>query len=294
MGAQRPWPQSGFTLVEMAVVLVIIGLLVMTVFPALTISRLAAQRSVTQNNLQALMLATAAFVQANGCVPCPTPAATAGSGFGRVRGDTVAAFCNGCPTAEGLPPFVSLGVASNIAHDGWGHWIAMRVDPSLTAAALGTTVPPTSPCTAADVTAKICTVPGASQKGLCQPSLASSKTANPVLIATPGGAQQPAAVLFVSYGSKGYGAFQADAMPFAINYTNGCRLNFPTVAGACVQSLTCSAPSTGLAYAMCNASGANSFYNAVGQSGYDDMMAFADRNSLVSMLGNGAACQAGS
>src|SRR5580704_2122951 len=103
--------RQGFTLVEMAVVLVIIGLLIMTVFPALIALRMGSQRSLTQSNLQALMLATAAYVQANGCVPCPVPLVVGvpppAGGFGRVRGDTVAAACNGCPAPEGIPPFAS-------------------------------------------------------------------------------------------------------------------------------------------------------------------------------------------
>jgi len=57
--------QAGFTLVEMAVVLIIVGLLILTVFPALLAVRSASQRNATQTNLHSLMQATAAFVQAN-------------------------------------------------------------------------------------------------------------------------------------------------------------------------------------------------------------------------------------
>ena len=87
---RRPSPvvcRQGFTLVEMSIVLVVIGLIIMAVLPSLTAARAASQRSLTQANLQALMLATAAYAQANGCLPCPAPAATSGPGFGRVRGD---------------------------------------------------------------------------------------------------------------------------------------------------------------------------------------------------------------
>jgi prepilin-type N-terminal cleavage/methylation domain-containing protein len=281
----------GFTLVEMSVVLVIIGLLILTVFPALTAARLVNQRSATQSNLQSLMLAAASFVQANGCLPCPTPASATGAGFGRVRGDTATKACNGCATAEGIPPFVSLGIAPNLAHDGWGNWISMRVDPALTASALGGTVPPATPCGATDLAAPVtptCTLLNASQKGLCQSGLAA---ANRVSVQTPGGAAQQAAVLFISYGSKGYGSLMAAAQPIAINFNGGCRLNFPGLGAACLQSLSCASPSAGAAYAACNADGKNQFYNAAMQDGYDDMLAFADRNTLVSMLGNGASCQ---
>lgn len=283
---------SAFTLVEMSVVLVIIGLLIVTVFPALTIARTSGQRSLTQSNLQSLMTATAAYVQANGCVPCPTPATISGAAFGHVRGDTQSLACNGCAVVEGIPPFLSLGIPANVAHDGWGRWITMRVDPALTTAALGTTVPPASPCTAADLAATpvtpTCALLNASQKGLCQTKLSATKRVN---VSMPGGAVQQAAVLFVSHGSAGYGAFLADGEPLFLQQIRGCRLNFPNIATKCVQNLSCTAPNLGPDYAICNATGTNTFYNAQMQDGYDDMMLYADRNMLVSMLGNGSACQ---
>lgn len=299
MASQRPIDHSffthGFTLVEMSVVLVVIGLLILTVFPALTVSRVVAQRAATQSNLNALMLATAAYVQANGCLPCPTPASVVGSGFGHVRGDTNSAACSGCATAEGIPPYASLGIPANTAHDGWGHWISMRIDPALTASVLGTIVPPTVLCSAAALTSNpVCKSTTASQNGLCQASLGSAQSGGAVKISTLGSTQpQPAAVIFVSHGSKGYGAYEAGASPLDTNHSGGCRLNFPDISPSCLQLLACVNPFDGTGYAKCNATGSNSFWNPSPRNDYDDMMVFADRNALVSMLGNGA-CQSGS
>ena len=69
----------------------------------------------------------------------------------------------------------------------------------------------------------------------------------------------------------------------------------------CPQSLSCSVTSTSLGDAECNASNptqsasnTTQFIDAPaqpnGSSTYDDMLLYADRNSLVSMLGNGS-CQ---
>jgi type II secretory pathway pseudopilin PulG len=283
--------QSGVTLVEMAMVLVVIGLIIMTVFPALNALRSSGQRTLTQSNLQSLMLATAAYAQANGCLPCPTPPATLGNGFGHVRGDTSAspAACGTCAAPEGIAPFMALGVTSATAHDGWGHWITMRVDPALTSNPTNTpnpagVIPPTAPCTAADLAANpvtsSCTIQGASQKGLCRAGLA---TTNRIQVTTPGNTNpQQAAVIFVSHGANGFGSFIASAFVLP---DNGAQIPFPSSVPACTGT-------TG--YARCNASGTTQFVNASqvvgGNDPYDDMLAYADRNTLLSMFGNGS-CQ---
>jgi prepilin-type N-terminal cleavage/methylation domain-containing protein len=313
--------RSGFTLVEMAVALIIIGLVILAVFPALMAMRAGSQRGLTQSNLQALMTATAAYAQANGCLPCPTPASAIGNGFGRVRGDASAAppACGICSTAEGIPPFASLGVPAAVAHDGGGHWITMRVDPALTInfgiappakpVACACSAPASGTCTATScstVVNGICT--GApigcacgppvnnvcaplpmsiSQQGLCEPSGTGPgllSKANSIAVQTPGGAKQTAAVLFVSHGANGYGSFYANPVNGA--FGNGWTLTFPPGTASCGVG----------GYAECNSAATNSplFYDAPpvtgGSAAYDDMLAYVDRNTLVSMLGNGS-CQ---
>jgi prepilin-type N-terminal cleavage/methylation domain-containing protein len=290
--------RTGFTLVEMAVVLVIIGLVILTVFPALTAARSGSQRAVTQSNLQSLMLATAAYVQANGCVPCPTPAPVFGNGFGVVAGSTAnpQQTCGACPTAEGIPPYMSLGLPASTAHDGWGHWISMRVDPALTAAF--NVAPPTKPqaCTCSVPTNNVCTpspsncacapavnnvcapLPvGISAQGLCAAGLSSAAR---IGVQTQSGASQQAAVLFISYGARGYGSFIANASRGAVGFANGSRVPFTSDYPSCTNGGT----------AQCNAAGNGQFINAPSTAQYDDMMLFADRNALVSMLGGGS-CQ---
>jgi type II secretory pathway pseudopilin PulG len=314
--------ESGVTLVEMAVVLVVIGLIIFTIFPAINAVRMSSQRSTTQSNLQSLMLATAAYVQANGCLPCPTPAGTIGAAFGLAGSTTgtgaskTSSACGTCSVPEGIPPFISLGIPASTAEDGWGRWITMRVDPALTGNATNFTVvvPPTKPvacacsapvggaCTATPTTCtcstpvnSVCTpLPtGISQQGLCTANLSKSTGAQPITVTAPSGGTQQAAVIFVSHGSNGYGSYVASALSNP-NGTNGCRLQFPTVAQGCPQALSCPAGATGLAAAECNASGTANFVNAAtqlnGSSTYDDLLAYADRNTLVSMFGNGA-CQ---
>ncbi len=288
---------QGFTLIEMAMVLVIVGLVIMIVFPALYAVRLSTQRSVTEANLQALLRATAVYAQANGCLPCPTPALRSGPGFGVVRGDSPPTpACGDCSRPEGIAPFASLGLPAAMAHDGWGRWITMRIDPTL-ANPPNLTVPPTAACRCEDFPpAKLpqgcttagtvdtgCTALGLSQKGLC--SVGPSNTSNMVKVRTIGGNTQYAAAIFVSHGPNGSGAYIAG--PIATG-NNGNRLPFRATP-------PCSA--TG-GFESCNAKSSPSlgdiFFNAPPSGNtadpYDDLLLFMDRNNIVSLLGNGS-CQ---
>ncbi len=270
--------KKAFTLAEMSMVLVVVGLVIMVVFPALTAFRQSMQVSATQSNLQALMRATTAFVQANGCLPCPTPAATTGAGFGRVRGEAGGLACqNNCTVYEGIVPFISMGLPQQIAKDGWGRWITMRVDPALTIN-FGV-VPPTALCVAGDTTPSCVT--GESRKGLCQDGALMSKV-NRVSITTAGGGTQQAALLFLSHGANGFGAFKAD--PAVSAGTNA----HPAFSGGLTP---CSA--TG-GFERCNANGDAAFIEAPFSNDpttpYDDVLLYVGRDALVSSLGN-PACQ---
>jgi hypothetical protein len=243
----------------MAMVLVVIGLVLVTVYPALNAVRVSTQNNLTQSNLQALLRATAVYVQANGCIPCPTPATAIGDNFGRVRGDTSAAACGPCAQAEGIPPFVSLGLPMSMAHDGWGRWITMRVDPALTG---GSSFTPVTPLTGVNQT-----------QGLCSAGLNKN---NAVLVQIQGGGAQPAAVIFLSHGANGCGAFQASALSGSLT---GSRLCFSrSVKPNCAESDE-----------HCNADDNREFVNA-SPAPFDDVLLFTDRNNLVSWLGNGS-CQ---
>ncbi len=271
----------GFTLVEAAMVVVIVGLVAGMVYPAMLALRASTQRAATETALQGLARATAAFVTANGCVPCPTPGAVSGPEFGRVPLDSqgLGLPCGACSShqdwikgrvPEGIPPFISLGLPASAARDGWGLWITMRVDPALTGA-FGV-APPFTPCTTADVTAHICATVGGSTKGLCKSGL--SKTGAPTVQLSDSTQQSvpppSAAVVFVSHGPNGYGAFLASALS---NGLNGERLSFPE-------------PSS--ASEVCNADGNTSFCDYPQGANFDDRLLYFDRNALVSFLGQGA------
>ena len=171
----------------------------------------------------------------------------------------------------------------------------MRVDSGLTNPS-AIFVPPTTPCTQADVNGNLygCTVANSSAKGLCKAGTALNGSAATGIAVTPIaisglGAAQTAAVVFVSHGSTGYGSY--NATPFVSSFFPFSGANFHT----------CNPPNNG--FAECNGAvvGGTSrqFYdatavlnysvaNSTDRDFYDDVLAYADRNTLVSMLGNGA------
>ncbi len=309
-----PNPSSAFTLAEMAIVMVVMGLVVLTVLPALNAVRSANQVALTQSNLRSLMLATAAFAQANGCLPCPAIPNDTLTNFGEMGYESTTISCGACVQPQGIPPFVALGLPPSVARDGWGHWITMRVDPGLTTlptnsancASNGTCssfVPPQSACTAKDnANAGFCLanpvngVPATAEqtisyatKGLCRYNLSSATGAIPIKVTTTkGGPEQKAAVIFISHGSTGYGSFIAapgdsGCMPFPPgSYYPPC--NGTAGFAQCNAAVS--------EYDACTPSASAHFYDmpivASGTDLYDDILAYADRNTLVSMLGNGA------
>lgn len=128
---------AGFTLVEMAVVLVIMGLII-----GATVSFTAAQMdnakmSATKTKQEAIRLALQSFVQRNGRLPCPAPAAsTTGAEAttpGTCAGSTV---INGVTAAErnrrGIVPWAALGLTESAINDGYGRRFTYQVTQSAT------------------------------------------------------------------------------------------------------------------------------------------------------------------
>lgn len=233
---------------EMSMVLVVIGLILTLVYPALVSLRQTTQHNLTASNLTALMRATAAYAQANGCVPCPSRASAPQEGFGRVRGDAVALACGGVCYPEGIPPYISLGLPAAMAKDGWGHWITMRVDPAL----------------AANFAEK-----HNATAGLCDATL-STTTSHPTVETQGVTGQQKAAVLFVSHGANGWGAYRPDPAELGTLDTHPVSAE-------------------GSAYEQLNIDDNTAFYQGVPSPdpliAFDDQLLYMGRDALLTMLG---------
>ena len=131
MGPRR---SSGFTLVEILVVLVIVAIL-LAMAMALTRGITAAQkRSLTATRLAAVDAALVQFVMQQRRMPCPADGSIA-SGLPNAGAEGWAAgACTTATQVNGVVPWVTLGLTENDAMDGWDRRFTYRVQPALVVA----------------------------------------------------------------------------------------------------------------------------------------------------------------
>jgi prepilin-type N-terminal cleavage/methylation domain-containing protein len=115
--------QKGFTLVEMAIVLVIFGLLLSALFLPLQAQQQQAARGQTLTTLENAKTAILGYAQSHGRLPCPATAASNGMEAPLTGGV--------CTTQLGFLPAASLGVqptdANGFAIDAWNNRIMYAV-----------------------------------------------------------------------------------------------------------------------------------------------------------------------
>lgn len=111
--------QRGFTLIEMAVVLVIMGLIIGMVAPLMGQILQNNRTSATIAHLDTIEEALVVFVRANGRIPCPALPDDTPLG-------TETATCTGNDD-DGIVPFRTLGLSEDTARDGYKNFITYHV-----------------------------------------------------------------------------------------------------------------------------------------------------------------------
>ncbi len=115
--------QKGFTLVEMAIVLVIFGLVLSALLLPLRAQREQAAQAQTINTLDNAKQALLGFAQANGRLPCPATATSQGIAAPNASGP--------CTVQQGFLPAATLGIqpvnALGFAIDAWNNPIRYAV-----------------------------------------------------------------------------------------------------------------------------------------------------------------------
>lgn len=118
--------QRGFTLLEMTIVILIIGLLIGMAAPVLNDMANRSRNEATVGHLDLIEAAMAVFAQRNGRLPCP--GAPDASTVGNER-----ATCATAATAVGIVPFRTLGLSEDLARDGYRNMITYVVAPQYAA-----------------------------------------------------------------------------------------------------------------------------------------------------------------
>ena len=117
----RPIHLQGFTLVEMAIVLIIITLVVGGALVPLAAQIEQRQRAETQRTLDEIKEALIGYTLSHGVLPCPSNESAG------IPDGTASSSCT--TIATGYIPWVTLGVNN---HDAWGNLIRYAVDTKFT------------------------------------------------------------------------------------------------------------------------------------------------------------------
>jgi len=212
---------AGFSLIELAIVLFISGILMSAGITLFMAKMAAAQVEVTQKRQEAIKQALINYLGQYKRLPCPGDS----SGAELVRN----AAPPPCPSYSGIVPYKELGLDRTAALDGWENFITYVVSPYLNAAALPAPPPSTPPW----ITAWLYTFQnGATQTTTITPtgSLAfwPSTSTGGIKVTTDGtnpiadpATATGAAVVLISHGKNGSGAYnvkgQKNAAPPAPN-----------------------------------------------------------------------------
>ncbi|SOE00014.1 prepilin-type N-terminal cleavage/methylation domain-containing protein [Caenispirillum bisanense] len=215
----RTASQSGFTLIEMAIVLVIIGIVVTMSFDFTQDFMRNRRIQQTEVKLATIQEALVTYASQFRRLPCPANGtAVTGQEDRSMNGTSVASCGTGTNAnqARGVVPWTVLGLSQESAIDGWGNFITYRVDVTAMPTSATTCLPVRSPAASE----------GMNLAG-CDPSTAGAiaarlenvgfyvdrdtSTGTPDnLVADPrAGILTGAAYVLISHGENGWGAISA-------------------------------------------------------------------------------------
>lgn len=254
---------AGFTLAEMAIVLVIVGLLLTSVLSTVSTQIDLRNNAETQNRLNQIKDALIGYAQANGRLPCPADGtvATGASTAGQEQLKSVSPY--DCTNANGfgVVPWATLGVSET---DVWGRRFGYKVssvfsDAVTTTATFGCSPTPT---------------PTVSSFALCSQGTI-TVTTRTASNKTPGTPVQYVPVVIISYGKNGYGGYTSAGTQFA----GMPAVNTDETANATASSTTFYSREQSPQTSTCSDTAANTPFCE-----FDDLVAYIPVNLLVAKM----------
>jgi len=130
-------PSRGFTLIEIAVVIVVLSLLLAMIAGIATAMVGQQRREATRQRLAGVETALALYVSQNRRLPCPADgrfaSSNANAGLERPIGGVACQVVTGTANSQthGVVPWRTLGLTETDVTDGWGNRLTYRVAPEL-------------------------------------------------------------------------------------------------------------------------------------------------------------------
>lgn len=203
--AARPAaPGRGFTLVELAVVIAIIGLLLGGLLVPLS-TQIEQQRvSETQRRLNDIREAIVGFALANGRLPCPaTPNVASGAAGAGTENLTGTSPNRTCGVLQGVVPWADLGTPET---DAWDRRFTYRVTASFGDDIALNTVTPPGACTDTSAQSSFALCSDGDNK-ICNSAPCNASSTNTVADKVP--------AVIVSHGKNGSGAYLPSGLQVA-------------------------------------------------------------------------------
>lgn len=205
MKQTQPLFSSGFTLVEMAVVVALAGMLLAMGIAIANSAMDNTRRSVTKDHESLVKDAMVAYFINNHRFPCPDTGDNTGAGLvregieNRVAGGVNPVVTTNCTSAFGTVPYRTLGLARDQALDAWGNFVSYRLDTARGWHLSATFPAPPAACPSIIVGLSVFSSPAVLQTG-------------------------QAALVLIAHGANGRGAFNQ-------GQTDVSRNGLPTTAG---------------------------------------------------------------
>lgn len=122
---------SGYTLIEMSISLVILGIMSLTLFSTIQTLQKSHKIHITKHREQIILKALGKYVSTHNCLPYPCKPSEQHTGLSPAVPDVASDFSISTMECVGVVPWQTLGIAQEIIYDGYGNPFTYIMHPVL-------------------------------------------------------------------------------------------------------------------------------------------------------------------